>query len=283
MPEIDSPAADDPAGDASAVMAAWSLQADGQEYARTRAYVAPVRTSDGQAATLKIAAPGPGTAHEHLVLRRWDGHGAVRLLRADPHRRAILVERAGRDDLTAAPDRRACEIVAQLYRRLHVPAMPQLSSLTEDVRRRTLALADLPRSAPLPRRLVEQAITLGRELTVEPAERVVLHGNLHYRNALAADREPWLAISPRPCNGDPPYELAPMLWHRFDDLAGNVRDGVRQRFHRLVDGAGFDEDRARAWTLVRVVHAAADDLRTEPASATTQLTRYVAIAKAIQD
>lgn len=261
----------------------WSLRADGQAVAHARAHVVPVRTSDGRAATLKIAAPARAADHEHLVLRRWDGHGAVRLLRADPYRRAVLVERAGPDDLTAVPDGRACEIVSRLYRRLHVPAMPQLRSLTDEVARRSTALTDLPRSAPLPRRLVEQAVTLGRELTAEPADRAVLHGNLHYRHLLGADREPWLAISPRPCNGDPEYEVAPMLWHRFDELAGNVRDGVRLRFHRLVDGATFDEDRARAWTLVRVVYTAVDQLHTESGSATDQLTKYVAIAKAIQN
>ena len=33
-----------------------------------------------------------------------------------------------------------------------------------------------------------------------------------------------------------------MLWNRFEELAGGVRDGVRRRFHTLVDAAGLDED-----------------------------------------
>jgi streptomycin 6-kinase len=132
----------------------------------------------------------------------------------------------------------------------------------------------LPRSAPIPRRLVEQAATLSRELSDQPASTVV-HGNLHYGNVLAADREPWLAIAPRPANGEPHYELAPMLWHRWEELASNVRDGVRRRFYTLVDSAGFDEERARAWVIVRVVRQAVHD----PA----QLTKYVALAKAVQD
>ena len=48
--------------------------------------------------------------------------------------------------------------------------------------------------------------------------------------------------------------FAPMLWHRWDELAGNVRDGVRHRFYTLVDAAGLDEDLGRVCTLVRVVH-----------------------------
>ena len=101
----------------------------------------------------------------------------------------------------------------------------------------------------------------------------MLHGNLHYGTVLAADREPWLAIAPKPINGDPHYELAPMLWHRWDDVTGDVREAVRRRFYRLVDASGFDEERARAWATVRVVRRTRD-----PANLTT----YVAVAKAIE-
>src|SRR6185312_5890231 len=89
---------------------------------------------------------------------------------------------------------------------------------------------------------------------------------------LAADREPWLAIAPRPMNGDPHYEVAPMLWHRWNELTGNIRDGVRRRFYTLVDAANLDEERARAWVIVLVVRYAIRD----PAN----LTKYVALAKA---
>ena len=47
----------------------------------------------------------------------------------------------------------------------------------------------------------------------------LIHGDLHYENVMAADREPWLAIDPKPMSGDPHYEIAPMLWNRFEELA----------------------------------------------------------------
>jgi len=258
----------------------WSLRADGAPQHGTATVVVPVRTDDGDAAVLKLGVPRPDTEHAHLVLRRWGGHGAVRLLRADPHRNAVLLERADGPDLTSLPDHRACEVVAGLYGRLHVPAMPQLDSLTTDLERWIGDFEQLPRGAPIPHRLVDQASTLARDLVAAPQEReVVLHGDLHYGNVLAADRQPWLAISPRPVNGDRHFELAPMLWHRWDELAGNVRDGLRHRFYTLVDAAGLDEDLGRAWTLVRVVHRAVREV----ADGATELTRYVAIAKAVQD
>ena len=59
--------------------------------------------------------------------------------------------------------------MAGLYARLHVPALPQLRPLTSYVERWTDDLGRLPRSAPIPRRLVEQAVSLGRDLVADPA------------------------------------------------------------------------------------------------------------------
>ena len=252
----------------------WQLRRDGEPIQGPGSVVLPVRTSEGVPAVLKVSSDDPETEHEHLVLRRWGGDGAARLLSADPPRHAVLLERLRQDSLRTLRDVDACEVVAGLYRRLHVPALPQLPTLTSYLERWTVEFEELPRSAPIPHRLVEQATALSRELADQPASSVV-HGNLHYANVLAADREPWLAIAPRPANGDPHYEVAPMLWHRWDELSGNIRDGVRHRFYALVDAAGFDENRARAWVIVRVVQRAIRD----PANLTT----YIALAKAVQD
>ncbi len=254
----------------------WHLQPDGDPAHTTRSTILPVR-SQGTPAVLKL---GTEADLAHLVLRRWNGDGAARLLRADPHRRAILLERLRPESLDTANDVDACEVVAGLYRRLHVPAMPQLRSLTDLLDEWATELTELPRRAPIPHRLVEQAVTLCRDLAGQPADHV-LHGNLHYGNVLAADREPWLAISPAPLNGDPAFELAPMLWHRWHELADNVRFGVQRRFYALVDAAGVDEDAARSWVIVRVIREAARSLGAghDPAA----LTRYVTLAKAVQD
>jgi streptomycin 6-kinase len=262
----------------------WELRIDGEPTHGSGSIVLPVRTSDGAPAVLKISFPDAESEHEHLVLRRWGGDGAVRLLRADPRRRAILLERLRPQNLDTRPDDEACEVVAGLYRRIHVPAMPQLRSLASYLERSTSDFEALPRSAPIPRRLVEQAIVLSRDLVDAPARSdSVVHGDLNYESVLAADREPWLVIAPKPMNGDPHYELAPMLWHRWDELTGHIRDGVRRRFYTLVDVAGFDEERARAWVVVRVVREAIRELSNGAYANPTRLTKYVALAKAVQD
>ncbi|MET0475090.1 MAG: aminoglycoside phosphotransferase family protein [Mycobacterium sp.] len=265
-------------------LAQWELRTDGAATHGSSSIVVPVRTPEDVPAVLKVGFPDGDSEHGHLVLRRWAGEGSVRLLRADPRHRSMVLERLHPQSLATLTDVEACEVVAGIYRRIHVPALPQLRSLTSCVEQWTREFAELPRSAPIPRRLIEQAMALGSDLSVDTGDGGrVLHGDLHYANVLAAEREPWLTIAPKPMNGDPHYELAPLLWHRWDELAGHVRDGVRYRFHSLIDATGLDEERARAWVIVRVVHEATRELSSQPSLDTTRLTRYVALAKAVQD
>jgi streptomycin 6-kinase len=262
----------------------WNLTPDGDPTHGYCSIVVPARTADGTQVMLKVAFPDDESEHEHLALRRWAGDGAVRLLSADPHRRAMLLERLSSRNLNELWDIEACEIVASLYRRIHVPALPQLRTLTGFVEQWTSELSELPRSAPIPRRLVEQAITLARDFIADPASTgTLIHADLQYENVLAADREPWLVIDPKPVNGDPHYEIAPMLWNRWDELDGDTRGGVRRRFHALVDAAGLDDDRARAWVVVRMVHNAMWELTDGGEPDRDWLTTCVAIAKAVQD
>jgi len=262
----------------------WRLRQDGDPTHGHCSLVLPVRTAEGAAAMLKVGFPDEESEHEHLALQRWGGRGAVRLLSADPHHRGLLLERLSSTDLSTVSDAQACRVVADLYRRLHIPAMPQLRPLSSSVDRWTSELSGLARNAPIPRRLVEQAIALGTELAADRAvaDRVI-HTDLHYANVLAGEREPWLVIDPKAVNGDPHYEIAPMLWNRWDEIACDTREGVRRRFWMLVDAAGFDEDRARGWVIVRVVHNAMWALQDRPHTDQAWLTRCIAVAKAVQD
>ncbi len=256
----------------------WALTLDeGPEQHGTGSVVVRVRTENGRAAVLKLTIPGGDNALAHLALRHWNGNGAANLLRADPHRGALLLERLGTDDLTTVWDLTACEAIGELYARLHVPAPPQLRRLPDVLRPAAERLRSTDDSA-LPRRMVEQALALGADLAVDPDSiGTLIHTDLHHGNVLAAGQNDWAAISPKPLNGDPHYEPAPTLIHHWDEVVDDVRSGVRRRFDTLVDVAGLDEDRARAWVIVRMAHRA-----TDPAATRDALTRYIAVIKAVQ-
>ncbi len=270
----------------------WQLQVDGEPTHGYCSLVLPVRTPGGAPAALKVTVDGDDESeHEHLALQAWHGNGAVRLLRADPHRRALLLERLHREDLTELGDLEACEVVAGLYDRLHLPAMPQLRTLPSYVGRWLDQLEELREVMPVPPRMVEQALHLGRALVADPASaQVVVHGDLHYQNVLRGDREPWLVIDPKPMNGDAHYEVPPLLWNRWEEMSGDLRGGIRRRFHTVVDAAGLDEDRARDWAVTRMVVDASwtvADARRQGRSLAAderhRITQCVTIVKAVQD
>ncbi|KGM13602.1 aminoglycoside phosphotransferase family protein [Cellulomonas bogoriensis] len=271
----------------------WGLTPEGEPAHGRCALVLPVRTADGAPAALKLGWPHEEARWEHLALQHWHGHGAVRLLRADPARWALLLERARPVDLTTVDDVTACQVVGGLYRRLHRPPPPQLPRLSHLARGWADRLQGLPNDAPLPRRLVEQAASLARDLADGPGvDTHLVHTDLHYENVLAAGREPWLAIDPKPCAGDPAFEPAPMLWNRWPEVVadGRPRTALHRRLWALVDAGGLDEDRARAWVVVRemtnalwCIEAATRARRPLTTADRALLTRTVTLAKGVQD
>lgn len=271
------------------VLADWQLRPDGAALSGDCAVVVPVRTSEGRAAALKVGWPHWEAETEHLALRAWDGDGAARLYRADPHRFALLLERleAGRD-LTTVPVLEASEIIGGLYARLHRPALPQtrrLSDMCRDWQRRMGALTE---SGLVPRRLSTQAASLLGSFSEDDGVDVALvHTDLHHHNVLAAEREPWLAIDPKPLAGDPAYEVAPVLWNRWDEAlaTNNAREATLAKMFTIIDVAGLDEDRVRDWVVVRVLCNVLWELENARLGAQLDqgyITSCTAIAKAVQ-
>lgn len=213
----------------------------------------------------------------------------MRLFRADPRRRVLLLERAEPGhDLRALAVEDACQVIAGLHAPLHRAPLPQLERLSELAARWADELTTtLLESRVAPRRFVEQAIGLSRELASDPGTDVaLLHGDLHFENVLAAERDgvpTWLAVDPSPLTGDPAYEVAPVLWHRWDEAAGSgdLRAALVDRLYALVDGAGLDEDRVRAWVTVRTMVAVLQAVQ-HGAPDPEWITRCTTVTKAVQ-
>ena len=242
------------------LLAEWELEPTGRSLSGSCSVVIPVRLlgsgrgSVGVAgeAVLKVSWPHPEAATEALALQTWNGHGAVRLVRADPSRFALLLERVDVRDLVQVEIDEACTVIGQLLTTLRRPAHPRIPRLDDYASRQAEELRAAP--AVIPRRYLDQAAALARELVVRPpAEERLLHTDLHFANVLAARRTPWLAIDPKPMAGDPAFEVAPALWNRPDELGtgSQVRWSLRRRLEIICERSGIDEGRARAWTIVR--------------------------------
>ncbi|MFJ6780624.1 aminoglycoside phosphotransferase family protein [Streptomyces yangpuensis] len=231
----------------------WRLRRAGPAMHGVTALVLPVERADGSGAVLKLVSLDEECVGEPVALRAWDGDGCVRLLEHDPQTGTLLLERldAGRDlaGLARRDARQAVRVVGELLARLTaVPAPAGLRGLGDMA---AGMLADVPRALgrlvdERDRRLLRDCAAAVAEVAGEPGDRL-LHWDLHYGNVLAGGREPWLAIDPKPLAGDPGFDLLPAIVNNFRP------QDVRWRFDLLTEAAGADRERARAWTLGRVL------------------------------
>ncbi|MGW6703442.1 aminoglycoside phosphotransferase family protein [Streptomyces sp. NPDC054956] len=237
----------------------WELRVTGPGMYGATALVLPVERADGSPAALKLPALDEENAGEALALRVWDGRGCVRLLADDAATGTLLLERLdeGRhlSQVAADDSRRAVAVIGELLARLSaVEAPPGLRGLGGIVARMLEAVPEALGGVVdgRARRLVADCAAAVAEVAGEWAGPGVsggrlLHWDLHFGNVLAGGREPWLAIDPKPLAGDPGFELLPALVNNFRPQE------VCWRFELLAEAVGADRERARAWTLGRVL------------------------------
>ncbi|WP_246647059.1 aminoglycoside phosphotransferase family protein [Nonomuraea ceibae] len=237
----------------------WELRLDGEPMHGVVSLVLPVVRADGTPAALKLQPVSDENASEGPGLLAWAGRASVLLLESDPATGTLLLERLdGGTTLSSVPDDLAAlEILTGLLRRLVAVPAPAGTRRLADIARGMLdevpaALDALPGEGD--RRWLRVCAGAVGELAGEAGDRL-LHWDLHYDNVLAAEREPWLAIDPKPLAGDPGFDLMPALHNRWDDVVstGDVRGAVLRRFDLMTDLLGLDRQRAAGWTLGRVL------------------------------
>lgn len=213
------------------------------------AVVAPAVTASGDEVVLKIQEPHRESEHEAAALELWDGDGAVRLVDHDPDEHALLIERCvPGTPLSAAGAETALDVFVELLPRLWKPAGSPFRPLAEEAEWWLEGLeATWERfGRPFERSLLEAGLAALHELAPTQGEQVLLHQDLHGDNVLAAQREPWLAIDPKPLAGEREFGLAPIV--RSRELGHSRRD-VLHRLDRVSFELGLDRDRARGWAL----------------------------------
>ncbi|MFK4213072.1 aminoglycoside phosphotransferase family protein [Streptomyces sp. NPDC030920] len=238
----------------------WACVPDGEAMHGGVGVIVPVRRPAEGAAVMKVSFPHPGNVHEPDAFTAWGGRGAVLLYERDDAHFAMLLERARPSTLAEAEEGdELVRVAGRLSRRLAVPAPPGLPRLREqadDWEAQLLRDAD-ESSHALPRYAVDAAVATVRELGHDQPDTLI-HGDLHARNILRADREPWLAVDPKGYAGDPACDgglllktLAPVLLE-----SGDLRRALHRALHVFAEAAEIDPERARRWAQLHAVQAA---------------------------
>ncbi|MDQ2741170.1 MAG: aminoglycoside phosphotransferase family protein [Chloroflexota bacterium] len=226
-------------------------------------YVAPAVRADGTPAVLKLGVPCSDIAGGAEALRLYGGRGMARLIEEDLSAAAMLQERllpgtalSENLDIEEA-DAIAAEVLRKLWR--PVPSRHSLVTVKDWAesfeRYRALYGKD---AGPLPASLVDEARQVYNHLAASSAESVLLHGDFHQGNVLAAQREPWLAIDPKGLIGEPAYDAATLLRDRSDEILAGPRPvrAMIRRLDRLAAELDLDRERLRAWAFSQAVLSA---------------------------
>jgi streptomycin 6-kinase len=222
------------------------------------AWVAPVRDYAGSDFVLKVCWRHPEALHEADGLRTWAGAGAIRLYQADELAEAtvLLIERCRPGtQLRASPPDEHDLVIAGLLRCLWTEppsghCFRPLSDMCDYWANRYEERSPAERGC-LAAPLAKEGIRLLRELPRSGGDAVLLHTDLHAGNVLAAEREPWLAIDPKPYVGDPAYDVTQHIFNGvfIEDVDAGA---LAARMARLLD---LDLDRVLRWLFARAVEA----------------------------
>lgn len=226
-------------------------------------YVAPAVRADGAHLVVKVASPTHEFAVEAAALGFFGGHGMAQLLESDAEVEALLLERLEPGTLLAAveDDTLATSYATGVMRRLWRPVPPEHPFPT--VSDWGKGFARLRQhyeggTGPFPSPLVERAEALFAELAASMAEPVLLHGDLHHENILAAQREPWLAIDPKGLIGEPAYETGALLRNPIPGIfhAPDLGRILARRIDVLAGNLGMDRARIWGWGFAQAVLSA---------------------------
>ncbi len=223
-------------------------------------YVAPALRADGTVVIVKVCGMSDEFLPQWEALRLVAGHGMVQLLGYDVEDEVLLMEclQPGTLLSTVEDDEEATAVAARVMRQLWCPVpeghpFPTVEKWGKGFGR--LRSYFEGGSGPFPPHLLEEAERLFAELSASSGEQVLLHGDLHHENILAAQRQPWLAIDPKGLVGEAVYETGPLLRNALTRVfqAAQPRRELERRVDQLADELSFDRVRIRGWGLAQAV------------------------------
>jgi streptomycin 6-kinase len=226
------------------------------------AWVAAVRDASGADLVLKVGWRHTEAIHEAAGLRAWAGRGSVYVYASEelPDTTALLLERCQPGaPLSERSETEQDVVVARLLRQLWRapfagrglrPLQVMCDAWADEFEAEVAGRPD--RIDP---GLARDGVALLRSLPATADRQVLLCTDLHGDNILAAEREPWLVIDPKPYVGDPAYDPLQHMLNCPERLHADPR-GLAGRMSDLLD---LNRDRVLHWLFARCVQESSGD------------------------
>lgn len=200
-------------------------------------------------AIIKIAPKEQSLAKESLCLSCFQNNSPA-IFHFDENINAMLMEyiypgtplknvvQAGQDDQAT---KIICEVIREL-RSQHIPKRHPFKHLSELVKDLNILIGHLDET------LLNKAIRLFQELTVDRSEDILLHGDLHHDNILSADHH-WKVIDPHGYIGSPAAEVGAMIRNPYDCFPSDkpLEKILERRLSILKDELPYDFERIKTW------------------------------------
>jgi streptomycin 6-kinase len=222
----------------------WKLLDDGETLNTHSSLLQPV-VYKGAKAMLKIPM-APEECRGTLLMICWNGNSSAKVLRHDEN--ALLMERAvGTKSLKQmvfdGEEDNANKIICDVASKLHASKcfIPELIPLKAWFR-------DLIPAAQKYGGLLAECSGVADELLSNPAETVVLHGDIHYGNILDSGTRGWVAIDPKGLLGERGFDFA-NLFCNPDSKTATSPGRLSRQVKLIAAETGLDAKRLLNWIV----------------------------------
>ncbi len=226
----------------------WNFEFDSVMPELSYSFVARVDFHDKKA-IIKIAPPEQSLAKEILCLSCFQ-KDSPQIFHFDENLNAVLMEyiypgKSLKDLVRNGQDDRATQIISKVIRELRFQTLPTKHSFKH--------MSELAKDLDIlhghfDKNLLDKAIRLFNEMTIDCSNDIVLHGDLHHDNILSSNDD-WKIIDPHGYIGDPVAEVGAMIRNPYDCFPDNkpLEKILTRRLSILNDELPYAFDRIKAW------------------------------------
>lgn len=256
------------------MIARWGLELGRSFQGGTASFVAAATDASGQACVLKLAMPLQYEASESfgqsvVAHQLAEGRGCARLLDVDESARAMLLERLGPNlDQLGMPLPVMLETIAMTLLSFWRPVDESSGLATGSEKAvwlgRYIATTWEEVGRPCPRLVIDRALHYcdERAMVFDPALAVLVHGDAHGWNTLAADTGTFKFVDPEGLRSERAHDLGiPMREYNRPLLDGDTRRLARQRSELLAGWCDVDPEAVWQWGYIERVSTGLGNLR----------------------